>query len=237
MADFDFEGLSHERKIDAYGGTQSVGSVLWLEHCANLCVPMGEDSRLRLSQEDLIKDEELLKQKGHIYIHKLKMDDLKEAQIDRIARYIILPNLPLKITGDKEREPLILDVDFKVYPTPRSLTYHSGVLGMFDSRYDDAQALEERLDEAEFEEEAPLVSALNAPGDDIVPTFTVRFNPIQGRVASFAAYPAAGEEDGAVNAIEVDDHGMRALIGGRIFAECFRRRQESLPPFQAPHQF
>ncbi|HEX5797290.1 MAG TPA: hypothetical protein VFX86_02780 [Candidatus Saccharimonadales bacterium] len=236
MTELGFEDFE-TRKIDMYGGSQAVGSVLWLEHCEALHVPMEEGSSLRLSPQDLIEDENLLKEKGHIDIHKLKPTDLEKAPPDKIMRYVVLPNLPLKITGNEERDPLVLNVDFKAFSTPRSLTYHSGVLGMFDSGYDDEEELERKLDELEFDDEASLLNTLNAPGDDLVPTFTVRFNPLKGAVASFAAYPASGSEDYAVNAIEVDDQGMRALIGGRIFTECFRERQADLPALHAPHQF
>lgn len=199
------------RNTERYGGCEAVGSALWLEHSSGLVIPTADGEDL-ITPEDLVADEADFKQYGYIQPRTLDKETLDGLPTTQLLRNYLLPALPVRISGDTAKPKLSLETEVVAFNAPRDFTRGAGVI-----------AVESFGEEAE---------------KDFVPTFSVRFVPREGEVETMGIYPySAIHERYTINAFEVDNRSLRAVIGGRVLVECFKQHEEDLPPQIAPHQF
>lgn len=199
------------RNTERYGGREAVGSALWLEHSGGLVVPT-EDGDDLITPEDLVADEADFKQYGYIQTHELDKETLDSLSTTQLLRNYLLPALPVRISGDTTKPKLTLETEVTTFKTPRDFARSAGVIA---------------------------VQSFGAEAEkDFIPTFSVRFVPREGEVETMGIYPyAAADERYTINAFEVDNKSLRAVIGGHVLVECFKQHEEDLPPQIAPHQF
>ena len=204
------------RAVERYGGREAVGSVLWLEHTDSITVTDESGALRTFTPGDLAEDEAKLAGSHEQDLQRYRGQDADTFTKVQWLRGVMLPTLPVKISGDKTQPPLKFDADLKVFTVPHELARYPGIIHDYEA--------------AEGE--------LRSRGDDTSLALSLRFVPTQGRVESVSVYPGSTDSDFGITAVEFGVEAVRLGIGYQKHFELYREPQTGeLPPLLAPHQF
>ncbi len=207
------------RAVERYGGREQVGSVLWLEHVDSISFTDESGESKLLLPKDLKRDEETLTGNPINELNLAYSQDAALVMKERWLRGIILPTLPLRITGDRSQPPLKFDADLKVFRVPRELARHTGVI----------------MEQRQIVVDGEIDHDLN---EDSSISFSLRFVPSQGQVERYAIYPGYSDADYGITAVEDTPDVLKVGVGYQKYFEVYKRPQlNELPPLLAPHQF
>ncbi|HEY5442203.1 MAG TPA: hypothetical protein VIJ68_01555 [Candidatus Saccharimonadales bacterium] len=221
MADAGEKGAPQDplalRAVERFGGREAVGSVLWLEHAESITFEDEAGVAHVLTPGNLAEDGAKLAGHPETNLNTYHNQDAAIVRKEIWLRGVMLPTLPVKISGDRTLPLLKLDAELKVFTVPRELARYPGTIHEF-------QAVEG--------------GELRSRSDDTSLALSLRFVPTQGRVESVAIYPGSIDRDYGITAVEFGVEAVRVGIGYQKFFEVYREPQtDELPPLLAPHQF
>jgi hypothetical protein len=221
---------------EQYGGLDTVGAPLWLEHVEGIKYEAEDGSEHMLTQEMLAQDHDNLQNKHFSpssYLFKARHEEALFQNREAWLRAVVMQLLPLKIVGNKDEAPLLFNSEFKVHKVPRELIRNAGVIYASEQL---AALRDQEIEDEDVEDEG------SEPSQDLTEepalTFSLRLVPEKGEISEFSYLPGGTGYDEGLGALTVTDEAFTMQLGHRIYAQIYRKKPEhELPPLIAPHQF